>query len=520
MMARSFRGALALRFGALAAAGMALCVLVTWVSFRHILDAELNASILNVASIQAAALTDHEAGEMRFHEWELTPEEAGSVVDLLRYAQVWSVAGESLLRSRYMLEDLPIDPVALSQAAGGALVWREGAFTGYRIRSVFYPLVRLGALHDEHVLQVAAPLQTRDAMLRWIAWFGVALVLLTALGGMLGGRWLASRALRPVNDIIRQAEGLGAPNLEDRISAYADTSEYRRLVQVLNTMLSRIQTSFEAQRRFTADASHELRTPLTAMRGEIELALRREREPAEYRETLESAHEETLRMTRIVEGLLTLARTDAGAIELQRHLVDLSALAAEAVERATGAEPSSGPPDTAGPHVHLKAPEPVPGMFDGRLLAQAIWNLVMNARRFAGARDASAPEGVADGASGSAPGIASGQVLVTVAASGPMGVITVEDSGPGVALEQTERVFSRFWQADPSRTPGGPEAGVGLGLSIVQAIVIAHGGTVTVGRSAKLGGAAFRIEIPLSDPESRQVGSVPGARSTSVRPSP
>lgn len=515
-MARSFRGALALRFGALAAAGMGLCVLVTWVSFRHILDAELNASILNVASIQAAALTDHEAGEMRFHEWELTPEEAGSVVDLLRYAQVWSEAGESLLRSQYMLEDLPIDPVALSQAAGGALVWREGGFTGYRIRSVFYPLVRLGALHDEHVLQVAAPLQTRDAMLRWIAWFGVALVLLTALGGMLGGRWLASRALRPVNDIIRQAEGLGAPNLEDRISAYADTSEYRRLVQVLNTMLSRIQTSFEAQRRFTADASHELRTPLTAMRGEIELALRRERQPAEYRETLESAHEETLRMTRIVEGLLTLARTDAGAIELQRDLVDLSALAAEAVERATGAEPSSGPPATAGPNVHLEAPEPVPGMFDGRLLAQAIWNLVMNARRFAGVRDSSTP-GIAPGI---APGIGSGQVLVTVAASGTMGVITVEDSGPGVALEQTERVFSRFWQADPSRTPGGPEAGVGLGLSIVQAIVIAHGGTVTVGRSAKLGGAAFRIQMPLSDRESPQVGSVTGARSTSVRPSP
>lgn len=226
-------------------------------------------------------------------------------------------------------------------------------------------------------------------------------------------------------------------------------------------------------------------------------------------------------MTRIVEGLLTLARTDAGAIELQRDVVDLSALAAEAVERATGAGPSSGPPATAGPHVHLEAPEPVPGMFDGRLLAQAIWNLVMNARRFAGARDASAPGSVGDGASGSAPGIGSGQVLVTVAASGPMGVITVEDSGPGVAPEQAERVFSRFWQADPSRTPGGPAAGVGLGLSIVQAIVVAHGGIVTVGRSTKLGGAAFRIEMPRSDPESApQAGSVPGARRTSGRPSP
>ncbi len=478
MIVRSFRGALALRFGVLAAAGMALCVLVTWVSLRHILDAELNASILNVASIQAAALTDHEAGEMRFHEWELTPDEATSVTDLLRYAQVWSEAGESLLRSRYIVRDLPTEPVALTQAAGGELVWREADFGGYRIRSVFYPLVRLGDLHEEHVLQVAAPLQTRDAMLQRIAWLGIALVLLTAFGGMLGGRWLASRALRPVNDIIRQAEGLGAGSLANRISAYADTSEYERLVQVLNTMLDRIQTSFEAQRRFTADASHELRTPLTSMRGEIELALRRDRSSDEYRETLESALEEALRMAQIVEGLLTLARADAGAIELQYRLLDLSSVATGAVERALGAGASRVPPASTSARVDLNAGQTVLVRCDGRLMEQAIWNLVVNARRFAG--DA-------------------GQVRVAVTGSQGLGVVTVEDSGPGVPAEEAERVFGRFWQMDPSRTGGGAEAGVGLGLSIVQAIVEAHRGTVTVGRSRELGGAAFRIKVPLAE---------------------
>lgn len=232
MIARSFRGALALRFALLAVGGMGFCVLATWLALRHVLDAELDASILNVASIQAAALTDHEAGEMRFHEWDLTPEEAESITELIRYAQVWSESGESLLRSRYMVDDLPMDGEALVMAARGELVWREAAFGAYRVRSVFYPLVRLGELHDEHVLQVAAPLHARDAMLQRVAFLGLALIFLTGLGGTLGGRWLASRALRPVNAIIEQAEGVGAGNLSQRISAYADTSEYLSLIHI------------------------------------------------------------------------------------------------------------------------------------------------------------------------------------------------------------------------------------------------------------------------------------------------
>ena len=481
-MARSFRGLLALRFGFLAATGMSLCVLITWFAFRHMLDTELNASILNVASIQAAAVTDHAEGVMRFHEWELTPDEATSVVELIRYAQVWDESGASLLRSRYMVRDLPTDPEALERAAAGELVWRTAEFGGYRIRSVFYPLVRLGDLHDQHVLQVAAPLETRDTMLRRVAGFGVGLVLLTALGGMLGGRWLASRTLRPVNAIIRQAEEVGAANLAHRISAYADTAEYERLVMVLNTMLDRIQGSFEAQRRFTADASHELRTPLTSLRGEIELALRRDRDPDDYRETLESALEEVLRMGGIVEGLLTLASADAGAIELQREPLELGALAAEAVARARGGSgESGGPVGSEAPSVEVVTPlggppDGVTGAFDGRLMVQAIGNLVTNAVRFAGP---------------------SGQVRVTVGSRGEVGIVSVEDSGPGLAPGEAERAFQRFWQADPSRSPEGTAPGVGLGLSIVEAIVRVHGGSVRAGRSRDLGGAEFRIEIPL-----------------------
>lgn len=472
-MTRSFRDVLALRFALITTAGMALCVLATFLALRAILDAELDASILNVASIQAAALTDARTGEMHFHEWDLTPQEAESVRPLVRYAQVWSAGGESLLRSRYMLDDLPVDPVALTAASAGDIVWREADFEAYPVRSVYYPLVRLGHLHHEHVLQVAAPLDARNAMLRRVGVFGVVMVLLTAVASILGGRWLATRAIRPVTEIIEQAEGMGGGTLRRRISAWADTREYERLVQVLNTMLSRIEESFESQRRFTADASHELRTPLTALRGELELALRRERPGEEYREVLRSAHEEVLHLGRIVEGLLTLARSDAGAFRLRREPAALEVPVREALERAA---PEAGRQGVV-VEAHL---EPIQGSVDPGLFLQLVANLLGNAIRHAG------PDG---------------RVRITLAAGGGSAVLEVEDSGPGLPPGAGARVFDRFWRGDPSRTPAVSGQGTGLGLAIVKVIAEAHGGRVSAEDGSPLGGARLRVELPLDSGE-------------------
>lgn len=471
-MTRSFRQLLAIRFALLLTGGMTLCVAVTFFAFRHVLDAELNASIMNVASIQAAAVTDGESGAMHFHEWELTPEEAGSVRNLVRYAQIWDVDGESLLRSRYMVRDLPVDLRTLEMAGAGRLVWREADFHDYRIRSVFYPLVRLGELHSQHVLQVAAPMEPRNVMLQRVGLFGVIMVLLTAVASLLGGRWLAARALRPVSDIISQAEEVGTGTQRPQISAYADILEYQRLVQVLNRMLDRIQESFESQRRFTADASHELRTPLTAMRGELELALRRSRSDEEYRDVIRSAHEEVLRMSQIVEGLLTLARADAGAMELRRAPRDLVELVQEACERVA----AQGIPH--GVSIEVEAPGPVPALVDGDLLVQAFWNLIRN-----GVRAASSQE--------------SGIVRATVGLRGGQAVMEVEDSGPGLPVADASLVFHRFWRGDPSRTHREGGQGSGLGLAIARAIVEAHGGRLEIGTVDTLGGARFIVTLPL-----------------------
>ena len=454
---RSFRVQLALRFaGSMTLAVAALSALTVWI-FRRALDEELNASLVAVASIQAGSVTDSPGGGMEFHEWELTPDEASSVRDLVRYAQVWSAEGRSLLRSQYMTSDLPVDSQALAQAARGDLVWGHGRYDALPVRVLYYPLSRFGQAHEGHVLEVAAPLVARDALVRRLTLSSVGVTGLVALASLLGSWWLAGRAVRPVHEVIDQAEGLGARSLDTRISAYADTVEYRRLVDVLNTMLARLQNAFEAQRRFTADASHELRSPLTVLRGELELALRRERSPREYQEVLESSVEEVRRLSEITENLLTLARSDAGALAPEATRVDARVVASHIVDRLGAVARQR---DVA---IEVLG-DPLQVDVDRGLLGQVTWNLVENAIRFS-------PSGSI--------------VEVEVRAErvgGEGGVrLTVRDRGPGPGSDP-DALFRRFFREDPARTRGN----AGLGLAIVRAIAEAHGGRV--GARARDGG--------------------------------
>jgi two-component system OmpR family sensor kinase len=447
------------------ALALAAVMVLGWLALRETLDRQLDASIFNVASIQAGAVTDDPTGEMRFHEWNLTPEEASSVRELNRWAQVWSEEGESLLRSRYLTRDLPLDTAALREAAEGELAWTEQGFQGMETRSVYYPLGRLGESHARHVLQVAAPLTARDDTLATAA-FGLVVIGLFVTAGTFGGSWwLAGRAVAPIRDITGQAEEIGARTLGRRITAYADTREYQRLVEVLNTMLDRLDAAFEAQRRFTADASHELRSPLTALRGEVELALRKERSAKEYRRVLESALEEAERLSDLADDLLTLARSDAGVIEPRRRDVKLGEPVARAVERV---RPAAAEKQI---DVALEVDEGVSGYWDPDLLERLVGNLVENAVKY------------------TTPG---GHVRVRTAATDGAAVLEVSDTGPGIREKDLARIFDRFYRADAARAD---TEGTGLGLSIVRAVAIAHGGNVTAGNREE-GGARFRVRLP------------------------
>ena len=467
-MTRSFRFQLAIRQALVMALGLLLVSAAGFLALRATLDDQLNSSLLNVASIQAGALTEAPTGEMAFHEWELTPEEAASVRDLNRYAQVWSEQGESLLRTRQLARDLPLDTAALLAAARGHLAWTEQRLGSLPIRSLYYPLGRLGHSHERHVVQVAAPLDARNRVLRITVLFLLALSTLGTAGAFASGWWLANRAIRPVHAIIDHAESIQPGEGPRRIQASADMQEYERLIQVLNLMLARLDHAFEAQRRFTADASHELRSPLTALRGELELARRRERSAEEYRRVIASALEEVERLSRVAEDLLTLARSDAGVMQPRFRESNLAACASRTVARLRGKATEKRV------ELRLSAPAEVNGLFDEDLIGRLLWNLTENALKF------------------TPP---AGWVELAVSARGGDAVIEVADTGPGIPEEDRSRVFDRFFQIDQSRTPGFEHTGSGLGLSIAHAIVEMHDGEICV-QNRPQGGALFRVRIP------------------------
>jgi two-component system OmpR family sensor kinase len=235
-------------------------------------------------------------------------------------------------------------------------------------------------------------------------------------------------------------------------------------------MLGRIHSAFESQRRFTADASHELRSPLTAMRGEIEIALRRPREPEEYTRVLKSTLEEVMRLSKLTEHLLTLARSDAGALTPQIELADAVEIVARMVDRL---RPRA---EAKGIDLVLDAPESMSALLDEGLLGQCVWNLTDNALKFA-------DQG--------------GHVRVAISERSGEFILEVEDDGPGLGDLDASSPFERFFRADEARTRDPATAGTGLGLAIVKVAAEAHGGHATAENRPE-GGARFTLRFPLS----------------------
>jgi two-component system, OmpR family, sensor kinase len=306
------------------------------------------------------------------------------------------------------------------------------------------------------------------------------------------GAELIRRSLRPLSQIEKTASAIAAGDLSQRVpdpepDNPTPNTEVGSLARSLNSMLAQIETAFTAQaaseaaarsseermRRFVADASHELRTPLTTIRGFAELyrqgAVTTPEKTAEVIQRIES---EASRMGLLVEDLLLLARLDRER-PLRPELVELRVLAMEAVEAARVVAPDRDISLVTAPDAgHLV----VSG--DDARLRQVVGNLLSNALTHT-------PAGT--------------PVIVRLASRDGMGVIEIHDRGPGLSPEQQERVFERFYRADPARTRRADgTVGTGLGLAIVAALVAAHAGTVEVESQPGVG-ATFRVLLPLAE---------------------
>jgi signal transduction histidine kinase len=243
-------------------------------------------------------------------------------------------------------------------------------------------------------------------------------------------------------------------------------------------MIGRLETSFGALRRFTADASHELKTPLTVLRADVERAMNPAASPTEQLVVLEEALAETRRMADLVDSLLTLARADEGRFDLHREPVALEPLAREVYETAVilGEE--------AGLEVRLPAIEPATVLGDLTRLRQLFLNLVTNAVKYTGR---------------------GGMVEITLSRHEKTVTFAVRDTGIGISAEDLPHIFQRFYRADRVRTRTSERAGFGLGLSIAQWIAEAHGGTIEV--HSRLGrGSIFRVTLPVADVPAVPVG--------------
>lgn len=282
--------------------------------------------------------------------------------------------------------------------------------------------------------------------------------------GLVGGWWFVGRSLRPISEIGATATKISAGDLSQRINVAEAESELGQLAAVLNSTFARLETAFAQQKQFASDAAHELRTPVSVILTQTQMALGRDRDAAGYKQTVEACQRAAQRMRKLIESLLELARFDAGQEVLKRLRFNFSSTVTDSVEMVqTLAE-------ERGVKIICELPSlEVTG--DSERLGQVVTNLLTNAIQY------NRPEG---------------EVRVKLEAQNGLAVLTVADTGKGIAPEDAPRVFERFYRADKSRTGAGNS---GLGLSICKAIVEAHGGTIEVASLVGTG-STFTVRLP------------------------
>lgn len=435
------------------------------VGFRHYLERTLAASQRTRAlRIAGVTLRAFESGETDLRERmtvSFAPEATG------RFVAVSDPAGRILYRSGPP-QDQAFDP-ALIPNPTGQLGPRKIPGAGAGELLVTTVESGLGAQR----IRVAtgdsmAPLLVEER--RFLATLVIvfAVVGLVAIGG---GYLLVDRALRPVGELTRSAEGITSRNLSERLPEPSTADEFAELSRALNRMIARLEEAFQHNRRFLDDASHELRTPLTVLRGELE-ALNRESVPGRFRDTVVSLLDEVERLARLVENLFALSRLDAGRPTTEWCRLNLTQLAAATTEQMRLLAEDRG--------LRLESDSPVqaivqPGVWvegDPSRLKQVIVNLLDNAFNYT-------PRG--------------GKVGILVRATPDEAVLEIWDTGVGIPAEALPRVFDRFFRVDPSRSRS--DGGSGIGLSIVKAICTAHRGRVEV-LSTEGKGSRFLLHLP------------------------
>ena len=375
-------------------------------------------------------------------------------------AELIGTSGHVLDRTPGLTGRPLLSPAAITAARRGATVIADARLAGDQpVRLLAEPAQ---AQDQKLVIVVGQSLEERNRALsdlRGLLLVGGPVALLLA---SLAGYALTGAALRPVEAMRRQAASISAADLDQRLPPPGGNDELGRLGRTLNEMLARIHVSVERERTLVSDASHELRTPLATLRTELELIGRERPAGRALQEAIDSAVQETDRLSQLADGLLLLARADDHRLAVLPGRVSAVELLHEAADRARRH------PHAANKQIIVVAPDDAEVLADRERAAQAIDNLVSNALRHAATR-----------------------VQLTARRSGEFVELHVSDDGPGFPADFLPHAWERFTRAQVSRT----EDGAGLGLAIVRAIIEAHGGQAHA-RNASSGGADVWITLP------------------------
>jgi signal transduction histidine kinase len=343
-------------------------------------------------------------------------------------------------------------------------------------------------------LEVGASMNTVTHTLQLVRLLLLSLLPVVIVIACLGGAWLSTRALKPIQDITAAAGAISIENLSERLPVPATGDELARLTEVLNSMLARLESAVKRLSQFAADASHELRTPLAVIRTTAELALRRSRPPESYRESLTEIVAEAERMTRLVEDLLTLARSGTEASQMPRSPLDLNGLLREvSTELHSLAESRQIRIETQ----FTERPAVVSGNRAAlrRLFVILLDNAIKYSLPGAGVRLALTGEGVTgEGVTGK-----HGRIFVTI-----------EDSGSGISQADLPHIFERFYRAgagEDGKNGSEKSAGYGVGLALADHIARVHGATIEV-LSTPGASSVFRVSFAAPASANLQIAAI------------
>jgi heavy metal sensor kinase len=464
LFAKDLRTRLTLYYSALLAAALVLYAVCVSAFYLHSLREQLDTSLDRDVETVEGELKSSSNGqvELSSHEGEADGEDDDDEFQGGYLLEVLASDGAVLYRSD-QLNGQSLGKIQDVQARGEPASLRLGS--GEQVRTI----TRLHNLPDGRSVTVRLgvneePYRREFWEMAGILGIGLPIVVFFVF---ITGRVVAARALNPVDVMAKRAAQITAEHLNERITVTNPDDELGQLGTAFNATLARLESSFEQLRRFTADASHELRTPLTAIRSVGEVALSKGGNENYYRDTIGSMLEETNRLTRLVDSLLTMSRADAGQIQIHRSAVNLLDLARESAALLEVLA------EDKGQTIDVQGDPSLTISVDRLILRQALVNVIDNALKYSPAH---------------------GHIAVRVMAADNSALIEVQDDGPGIAPELSEKVFQRFFRIDKARTRA--EGGTGLGLSIVQWAVSVNGGKVRL-VSSPGPGSTFIFEFPI-----------------------